>query len=248
VAWTTPATWTSGQVPTAANFNTHIRDNFNTLAPAVCTTAGDTFYATGNKALTRLAIGSPYQVLTMNAGQTATTWGEGYIPLDVITQDAEILNNAAEATIYTSPNIGSNLLGTTNTIKLEWVLSYLNNTGATQDLTVKIKLDSTVLFTVINDASHVTSVTRRATVFHYMLLQNQSASSQKHFLSSQATAATGAITSVGGAQSAIMNYTTTAVDLSTGIHNIIMTVEHGSANSTQSLIIRHSGLWLTRAV
>jgi len=34
VAWTSPRTWVSGEVPTAANFNTHVRDNFKAIGDA----------------------------------------------------------------------------------------------------------------------------------------------------------------------------------------------------------------------
>ena len=34
MAWTTPRTWVSGEVPTAANFNTHVRDNFKAIGDA----------------------------------------------------------------------------------------------------------------------------------------------------------------------------------------------------------------------
>lgn len=246
MAWTAPATWSSGQVPTAANFNTHIRDNFNTLAPAVCTTIGDVPYATGANALTRLAIGNPYQVLTMNAGQTAPAWGEAFAPIDVVTQDAEILSNAAETAVYTSPDIGG-LLGTTSGIKFEWMISYLNNTGSTQTLAVKIKLDSTVIFTPIN-TSHTTGSGRRGTVINYAMMCNQSSSSQKHCIGYQATDSAGTLSAIATAQSSIMNYNTSAVDLSTAGHYVTLTVDHGAANSLLSCIVRLSGMWLMRAV
>jgi hypothetical protein len=33
LAWTTPKTWSAGETLTAANFNTHIRDNLNAVGP-----------------------------------------------------------------------------------------------------------------------------------------------------------------------------------------------------------------------
>src|SRR3990167_3375517 len=32
MAWTAPVTWVDGQIPTASDFNTQFRDNFNELA------------------------------------------------------------------------------------------------------------------------------------------------------------------------------------------------------------------------
>lgn len=66
-----------GATYTAAQYNTHVRDNFTAIW--VYTTAGDIAYATSATALARLAKGSTaYQTLRMNAGLTAPEWG-GYI-------------------------------------------------------------------------------------------------------------------------------------------------------------------------
>jgi hypothetical protein len=35
MAWTTPKTWSAGETLTAANFNTHIRDNLNAIFPII---------------------------------------------------------------------------------------------------------------------------------------------------------------------------------------------------------------------
>lgn len=58
MAWTTPRTWTVGETPTAAVFNTHVRDNLNFLySPPSCrvynsanlsTTSGVSFTVTLN--------------------------------------------------------------------------------------------------------------------------------------------------------------------------------------------------------
>jgi hypothetical protein len=55
MAWTAPRTWTDGEVPTASQLNTHIRDNMDALARAVLTTTGDMVRATGANALARFA-------------------------------------------------------------------------------------------------------------------------------------------------------------------------------------------------
>jgi hypothetical protein len=53
---------------TAAQLNTHIRDNINETAPAKVTTAGDTVYATGANAITRLAVGANNKILKVASG------------------------------------------------------------------------------------------------------------------------------------------------------------------------------------
>jgi hypothetical protein len=63
-------------VLTAANLNTHLRDNLTETAVAKVTTQGDLAYATGANALARLAKGTAGQGLRMNAGATAPEWGD----------------------------------------------------------------------------------------------------------------------------------------------------------------------------
>lgn len=45
MAWTAPLTWTSNTILSAALLNTHLRDNLNTLEPALATVVGS-FFAT----------------------------------------------------------------------------------------------------------------------------------------------------------------------------------------------------------
>lgn len=47
MAWTAPMTAVANSVFTAAQFNTHVRDNLNETAPAKATTAGSLFVAAG---------------------------------------------------------------------------------------------------------------------------------------------------------------------------------------------------------
>lgn len=65
-----------GATYTAAQYNTHVRDNFT--AVWVYTSAGDIVYASSSTTLARLAKGTAYQNLRMNVGETAPEWG-GYI-------------------------------------------------------------------------------------------------------------------------------------------------------------------------
>src|SRR3990167_770547 len=75
MAWTTPRTWTVGEVPTAAIFNAHVRDNFGETPPAKVTTAGDLPYASGANVITRLPIGCAGDVLALVSGVPA--WVDG---------------------------------------------------------------------------------------------------------------------------------------------------------------------------
>ena len=55
MAWTTPRTWSTGEVVTAALLNAQIKGNMDLSAPAVMTTAGDIIYASGANTPARLA-------------------------------------------------------------------------------------------------------------------------------------------------------------------------------------------------
>lgn len=66
-SWTTPRTWTTGELVTASIGNTHWRDNFNETAPAKVTTANDMLYATAANTLARLAA-TASAVLVTSAG------------------------------------------------------------------------------------------------------------------------------------------------------------------------------------
>lgn len=56
MAWTTPRTWTIGELVTKAVMDTHVRDNLNAIW--IGTTAGDMAYWTGAAARARLGIGA----------------------------------------------------------------------------------------------------------------------------------------------------------------------------------------------
>ena len=79
MAWTTPRTWTTGEIVTAAYMNTHVRDNLLETSPAKITTTGDLIVGNGPNALKRLGIGSAYSVLSVNAGGTDAAWSNPHL-------------------------------------------------------------------------------------------------------------------------------------------------------------------------
>lgn len=70
MTWTTPMTFVAATTLTAAQLNTHLRDNLNETAVAKATTAGRWFVSTGSNAIAERAI-SDNQVAT--AETTAST-------------------------------------------------------------------------------------------------------------------------------------------------------------------------------
>lgn len=70
MAWTSPITFAAGEVLTAAQLNTYLRDNLNETAPAKATTPGGIFVTTGaNTIAERVPVAS--QVTTSQ--QTSST-------------------------------------------------------------------------------------------------------------------------------------------------------------------------------
>jgi hypothetical protein len=79
MAWTTPRTYTTGELITAAICNTHIRDNFNQTAPALVTTKGDLVAATAANAPARVAVGSNGALLAANSSASAgVDWSDAH--------------------------------------------------------------------------------------------------------------------------------------------------------------------------
>lgn len=75
MAWTTPRTYTTGELVTAAILNTHVRDNLLETAPAKITNIGDLLVGAGLNSLKRLALGAAGMVLKVNTGGNDVEWG-----------------------------------------------------------------------------------------------------------------------------------------------------------------------------
>jgi hypothetical protein len=75
MAWTTPITAVANAAFTAAQFNASVRDNLLTTAPALATTAGAIFVATGANAIAQRVIGSAF------VSATETTTNTSYVDL-----------------------------------------------------------------------------------------------------------------------------------------------------------------------
>lgn len=126
MAWTTPRTWVTSEIVTAALLNTHLRDNFNVTLPGIAAAAGDTFYASGANTGAVRSAGSAGQGYIMNAGATAPIWGapthlnefrltlETGVPVSITAQ-------TAKTTVYLTPYIGDRiaLFNGTDWIQLE---------------------------------------------------------------------------------------------------------------------------------
>ena len=77
MAWTTPRTWVTGEVVTAALLNAQIKGNLDLSAPAIMTTAGDIIYASGANTPARLAKDTnATRVLTNTGTSNVPAWAQ----------------------------------------------------------------------------------------------------------------------------------------------------------------------------
>ena len=105
MAYTEVPTVTTGEVWTAADHNTYIKDNFAAGVPDIFTTKGDLAVGTGANAASRLAIGTAGQYLVTDSDEaTGLKWYT--FPEDAITarysrtDTAEIANNTVTIVDY----------------------------------------------------------------------------------------------------------------------------------------------------
>jgi hypothetical protein len=74
MAWTAPMTAVAGSTFTAAQFNANVRDNLNQTAPALATTAGQYFVATGANAIAARSVG--HATVATSETSTSTSYAD----------------------------------------------------------------------------------------------------------------------------------------------------------------------------
>ena len=76
MAWTVPANKLTGDLVTAASWNTFFgtSGDMSMTSAAVCTTAGDMAYASAANQMARIAGGTSTYVLTSNGATSAPSW------------------------------------------------------------------------------------------------------------------------------------------------------------------------------
>jgi hypothetical protein len=67
MAFTTPRTWVTGEIVSAAYLNSNVRDNMLETVPAKAAAAGDIFVATGANAIKKVTVGSAGSVVSVNS-------------------------------------------------------------------------------------------------------------------------------------------------------------------------------------
>lgn len=96
MAWTAPMTAVANSVFTAAQFNTHVRDNLNETAPAKATTAGRIFVATGANAIAEREIET--DVVATSQSTTSTS----YVDLATAGPSVTVTTGSAAILLWTA--------------------------------------------------------------------------------------------------------------------------------------------------
>lgn len=84
MAYTSPRTYVTAELITAAILNTDHRDNLLETAPAKVTTKGDIVVATAANTLARVAVGANDTVMTADSAQSAGVKWAATVPANVI--------------------------------------------------------------------------------------------------------------------------------------------------------------------
>jgi hypothetical protein len=133
VAWTSPMTFSSGAVLTAAQLNTYLRDNSNETAPAKATGAGGLIVTTAANAIVQRTPTSA----TVATSQTTTSTSYG----DLATAGPSVtVTTGAQAIVFVTASMSNNVAA--NTTRADFVVSGAT-TRAASDATALINESGT---------------------------------------------------------------------------------------------------------
>lgn len=109
MAYNAVPTAVTGDLWTAANHNTYIKDNFAAGVPDIFTAQGDLTFATGANAASPLAIGAAGHGLFVNDGATAPEWRSTLIGCGLsVTTDQTITAGSTNTVSFDTENYDTN--------------------------------------------------------------------------------------------------------------------------------------------
>lgn len=161
----------TGEIITAAQLNTHLRDNLLATAAGVVTAAGDLVYATAANALARRAIGSSGQVLTVSGG--VPVWASPF----GLTSSTGTLGADAALTVGVYTDLVSLSLAAGTWLLLGTLTAdAAGSAGGAQQYGARLRNDTagTVLKEANNHTNGTTNTYSSATVVHVVALGSTS--------------------------------------------------------------------------
>lgn len=159
---------------------------------------------------------------TIQSAQTTAALAARVKQLGFSANQTEIVNDATEQTVYTL-SIPGGTLSTGNIIKVLVRVSYLNNTGSSQNISFRGKYGASLV--VLGTVSSIgTTASRREGTTEIWLAATGTANAQVVSITSN----------IGGSNA---NNRTLGTEDSTAAQNLVITVQHNAAALTQSVII-----------
>ena len=111
MAWTTPRTWTTGELVTASIMNVHVRDNLNETGPFLVTTKGDIVVASAANNLDRVAVGANNTILTADSAEvTGVKWTSTITSPTIVTPTVAATGWTNATHAHAAANSGGRLL------------------------------------------------------------------------------------------------------------------------------------------
>jgi hypothetical protein len=167
--------------------------------------------------------------------------------LDAVTATTEVVNSAAETTVYTKA-IPGGTLGIDRALRLTLIGDYFNNSGDVRDLAVKGKYGATTFFSI--SANTVAgSATRKTVRLQLELFAKGATNSQVGvgtYLLDAGTATAGAVTVAEFRHLGTVNgHNAIAID-STAAQDLVVTVQHSTNHASLSFRILSARLEVIR--
>lgn len=164
--------------------------------------------------------------------------------LDRVGTDLDIVNTAAETTLYTF-TLPGNRLGTDKRMRLTLEGDYLNNSGLASQFTWRVKYGATTMIAILAGTAVPAGADRRAWKFVVELSNRDATNSQYATVAGGMSLAATPTTGVGSLDTTAALHGVlagTAAEDSTAAQALAVTVQHDAANANLSMRLRSAVL------
>lgn len=190
----------------------------------------------GTVATARLGSGSATSSTFLRGDSTWAAPATTTNPVRILDRDvavATVTNTTTETTVYSFSIVGGTL-GSTKALRLTLIGDYLNDSGSSRDLTLRVKLGATTVFAGVPTASLTTSATRRPVrlmcEISALNATNAQVAAGSMFVGNNiGVSGTGGVAASGGD---LLGVATGIAEDSTGTLAIAVTAQHSFADAT----------------